>query len=91
MKIKPVVLDGVQTTHTSFRVDFQLDNNITFIKGDSGIGKSAVFSFLEEMAAEDKRIKCFNYLDLKANYKSSIKQTKGKLFVIDNADLLLDL
>ena len=42
--------------------DFQLEYNITFITGDSGTGKSAVFSFLEEMAAEQKDIKCFNYL-----------------------------
>jgi len=90
MKTKPVVMDHVRTNHTSFQVDFQLNNNITFIRGDSGIGKSAVFSFLEEMAAEDRQIKCLNYLDVKTNYKSSIKQTRGKLFVIDNADLLFD-
>ena len=32
----------------------------------------------------------FNYLDKTKNYKIAIKQSKGKLFVIDNADLLLD-
>ena len=90
MKIKPILFDKINTTHTSFKVDFRLNSNITFIKGDSGVGKSAVFSFIEEMAAEDKRIKCFNYLDSKKNYKSSIKNSSGKLFVIDNADLLLD-
>lgn len=38
----------------------------------------------------DKRIRCFNYLDQKKNYKASIKNSKDKLFVIDNADILLD-
>ena len=33
---------------------------------------------------------CFNYLDQKKNYKASIKNLKDKLFVIDNADILLD-
>lgn len=42
------------------------------------------------MAAEDKRIRCFNYLDEKKGYKNSIKRSKGKLFVVDNADVLLD-
>ena len=51
MKIKPVLYDHIQTKHTSFDVDFQLEYNITFITGDSGTGKTAVFSFLEEMAA----------------------------------------
>lgn len=90
MKIKPVLMDHIQTRHTSYEVDFLLETNVTFIIGDSGTGKSAVFSFLQELAAEDKRIRCFNYLDQKKNYKSTIRQSKGKLFIIDNADILLD-
>ena len=90
MKIKPVVTDHIQTKHTSFEVNLYLDSNVTFISGDSGTGKSALYSFMEEYAAENKSIKCFNYLDRKKSYKSSIKQSKGKLFIIDNADILLD-
>lgn len=90
MKIKPVVTNFIKTKHTSFEVELQIDNNITFINGDSGTGKSVVFSFLEEFAAENKCIKCFNYLDQNNSYKTSIKKSKGKLFVIDNADILLD-
>ncbi len=90
MKIKPVISERLQTTHTNYSVDLRMDANITFISGDSGVGKSAVFSFLQELATEDKRIRCINYLDLKTGYKNAIKRSKGKLFVIDNADLLLD-
>jgi len=90
MKIKPVVLDRIQMTHTYYEVDFILEGNVTFIVGDSGTGKSAVFSFLQELAAQNKTIKCYNYLDKKSNYKTAIKKAKGKLFIIDNADILLD-
>ena len=90
MKIKPVISDHIQTMHTSFEVDLHIENNVTFICGESGTGKSALFSFLEEYSAEDKRIRCFNFLDHNKAYKSSIKRSKGKLFVIDNADVLLD-
>ena len=91
MKIKPIVTDHIQTKHTSFEVNLRLNSNVTFISGDSGTGKSALYSFLEEYAAENKNVRCFNYLDLnKKTYKGSIKQSKGKLFVIDNADILLD-
>ena len=90
MRIKPIVQDRIQTTHTSYEVDFTLEANVTFIVGDSGTGKSAVFSFLQELAAENKAIKCYNYLDKKTSYKSAIKNTKGKLIIIDNADILLD-
>lgn len=90
MKIKPVVLDRIQTKHTSYVVDLIIEANVTFIVGDSGTGKSAVFSFLQEFAAENKSIKCYNYLDKKAGYKSAIKKSNGKLFIIDNADIMLD-
>ena len=90
MKIEPLVFNHLKTNHTSFEVDFKLDNNLTFIIGDSGTGKSMVYSFLQELSAEDNRIKCFNYLDQKKQYKNSIKKFHGKLIVIDNADLLLD-
>ena len=65
MKIKPVITDQIRTKHTSFEIELQLENNITFISGNSGTGKSALFSFLQELTVEDKRIKCFNYLDKK--------------------------
>ena len=90
MKIKPTVLDHIHTNHTSFEVNITLDYNVTFISGESGVGKSALYSILEEQAAEDKWIRCFNYLDKKKGYKQTIKLSKDKLFVIDNADILLD-
>ena len=90
MKIKPLVMTKLRTSHTNFIIEFDLAYNITFINGDSGVGKSAVYSFVQELATEDKRIRCFNYLDINKGYKNSIKQSKGKLFVIDNADILLD-
>ena len=90
MKIKPVILDRIQTKHTNYIVDLQFESNVTFITGDSGTGKSAVYSFLEEYSTEDKRVRCFNYLDHNKGYRASINRSKGKLFVIDNADILLD-
>lgn len=90
MKSKPVVMDRVSTTHTSFDVDLVLENNITFVNGYSGDGKSAVYSFLEELATEDKRIRCFNYMSINENYKNVIRRSKGRLFIIDNADILLN-
>ena len=90
MKIKPIIIDQIHTKHTSFEIDLYLQYNITFVSGESGTGKSALYTFLEELATEDKRMRCFNYLDYKKAYKKSIKQSKGKLFIIDNADILLD-
>lgn len=90
MKINPIIQNRISTTHTSYDVDLVLDYNITFINGESGVGKSAVYSFIQEMIIENKYIVCLNYLDKNKKYKNTIKNSKGKLFVIDNADLLLD-
>ena len=90
MKTKPIIRDSLYTTHTNYVVDLKLDFNVTFICGDSGTGKSAIYSFIKELSTEDNTIKCYNYLDIKSNYKSAIKRSKGKLFVIDNADILLN-
>lgn len=67
-----------------------MDSNVTFVSGDSGTGKSAVYSFLFEYSSEDSRIRCLNYIDHNKDYKETIRNAKGILFVIDNADLLLN-
>ena len=90
MKIKPIILDRIKTSHTNFEVDLVICSNVTFITGDSGTGKTAVFSFLQEMSSEDGRIVCFNYIDRNKDCKDVILKAEGKLFIIDNADILLD-
>lgn len=90
MKSKPLVMDRFFTVHTSFVVDFQFTNNITILMGDSGIGKTAVFSFIKECTAINPKLLCLNYLDYQNNIKDMIIRTDGKLIVIDNADILLN-
>lgn len=90
MYSKPKVMDTFSTVHTSFVVNFNFTNNITILMGDSGVGKSATFSFMQESAVEDQRILCINYLDVNKDIKKMLKDAKGKLIVIDNADILLD-
>lgn len=90
MQIKPIVMEKFHTVHTSFVVDFHFTNNITILTGDSGTGKTAVFSFIQECMAIDSRIMCINYLDYQKDIKAIIESVVGKLIVIDNADILLD-
>ncbi len=90
MYSKPKVMEHFSTAHTSFLVEFEFTNNITILTGDSGTGKSAVFSFMQEDMIEEPRLLCMNYLDINKDIASMIKEAEGKLIVIDNADLLLD-
>ena len=90
MKNKPVVTDSFTTTHTSFELVFDFDYNLTVLMGDSGTGKTASFSFIQECMAVDSRVKCYNYLNIQSDILADIKALTGKLIVIDNADILLD-
>lgn len=58
--------------------------------GDSGTGKTAMFSFIRECMAMNSEIFCLDFFDYQKNIKEMISQMKGKLIVIDNADILLD-
>ena len=90
MKSKPIVMDHFSTVHTSFVVDFTFKTNITILMGNSGTGKTAAFSFIQECMALNPQILCLNYLDYQKNIKDIVSQAEGKLIVIDNADILID-
>lgn len=90
MKSKPLVMEHFSTIHTSFKVDFTFTNNITILTGESATGKTASFSFIRECMAVNPYIVCLNYLDYQKDIKSILMDTKGKLIVIDNADILLN-
>lgn len=90
MKSKPVVMEHFSTVHTAYIVNFRFTNNITILTGESGAGKTAVFTFIKECMAVNPDILCLNYLDYQKNIKEILTGETGKLIVIDNADILLD-
>ncbi len=90
MRSKPIVMEHFSTVHSSFVVDFVFKNNITVLMGDSGIGKTAAFSFIRECMAVNPQILCLNYLDYQKDIKEIICKVEGKLIVVDNADILLN-
>ena len=90
MRSKPIVMNRFFTVHTSYIVNFTFTNNITILTGDSATGKTASFSFIKECMAINPNILCLNYLDYQKDIKELLNKTRGKLIVIDNADILLD-
>lgn len=90
MKSKPLIMNELRIVHTSFVVDFAFTNNITIMTGAAGTGKSMIFSFMKEESAVNPQFMCINYLNYQQDVKNIISNTKGRLVVIDNADLLLD-
>lgn len=87
MKSKPLIADKLHAVHTSYIVDFSLSNNIVLIMGDSGTGKSVVFTILQEAASDDDRIIPISYLN--KDIENQIRSQSGKIIVVDNADVVL--
>lgn len=87
MNSKPIIADRLHAVHTSHIVDFSLSNNIILIMGDSGTGKSVVFSILQEAALNDSRIVPISYMNKDA--ENQIRNQSGKIIVVDNADVIL--
>lgn len=90
MNGKPVVMEHFSTVHTSFLLNFAFTNNITILTGVSASGKTLSFSMIRECMAVDEAVLCLNYLDCRRDIEELLRHTKGKLIVIDNADILLD-
>ena len=90
MRSKPIIMEHFRTVHTSFVINFKFTNNITILPGCSGSGKTASYAFIRESMALNPNIVCLNYLDYQRDMKQVFSQLKGKLIVIDNADILLD-
>lgn len=90
MRSEPVIMKHFSMVHSSFIINFDFNNNLTLLVGDSGTGKTACFAFIKECMAINPTIVCFNYLDYQKNIKDLIQHEVGKLIVIDNADILLD-
>jgi len=90
MKTKPIVIEHYSTRHTSFVLDFHFTTNITLLVGNSGSGKTLSFSIIKEDMVFNKNLLCINYLDYNKDIFEMIKSSKGKLIVIDNADVILD-
>lgn len=87
MKSKPLIADKLHAVHTSYIVNFSLSNNIVLIMGDSGTGKSVVFTILQEAASNDDRIIPISYLN--KDIENQIRSQSGKIIVVDNADVVL--
>lgn len=91
MYSRPIVLEKLELVHTAYEVDFDFGNNITILMGDSGSGKTTVFDIIQEASVEEDDLLCINYMSRAhdIDIENLILNTKGKLIVIDNADIVL--
>ena len=88
---KPVVTDCINRQWGEYTIDLHFIDNFTVIAGDSATGKTFLAAIILGDIAYSSKILRFNYsimgsLDTLVN---TINTTRGAIFVLDNADLLL--
>ena len=90
MKSRPIVMDKLYLENEFFIVDLNLNNNIVLLMGEAGSGKTLVFNLIMQNIQGNEHISSFNYENDAPTMKDYIRRSSGYLFVIDNADILLD-
>lgn len=77
-----------------YKFDLIFKSNLTLVNGESGVGKSFVFNYmLNDALLNRKKIRCFDYktvVNCGIDIYSNIQRNKGFVYVIDNAEILLD-
>ena len=88
------MIDRLQFKGVSKDIDLELQHRITMIEGNSGIGKTYVYSALEKISLYRKDIITINkdYLDRnETTFKKVMdkKKPSTKYIIIDNADIII--
>ena len=82
-----------------YTAELNINDNITLISGDSGIGKTLLFNYFDRQSYNNPKIKCYNakFIDKLKNGNETtesvvlrqIKELSNCLIIIDNAEVLL--
>lgn len=84
-----LIVSHIKTSYVGVNFDIELNNGIVAIEGDSGTGKTLLGKAL--VATDNNLPLKYVYLDWMAEsyFDVVISGCKGKVIVIDNADILL--
>ena len=85
-----MVYKTVRFDAAPFSYSLSFEDRITLVRGDSATGKTFLYQMLEDhrMTEEYRAIRLFNYKT--EDFHENLRKCRGRLVVIDNADLLLD-
>lgn len=91
--MQKLLLTRYQTSDNNVEFDLYFKDKMTLINGDSGIGKTMLFKAIERDTLIRKTdIICLNFDDIPSgNIAHTLNTAKGKVIVIDNADVALNV
>lgn len=90
MIVKPLVVSELKASYCGIKIDLVFRDNLTIVNGDSGTGKSFLYYALSDLVLDYPFIYTLNFTSKGKDLVKLFSTSQGKLFVIDNADVILD-
>ena len=87
------MIQNMQIKSEDMVFELELKSRLTLMNGDSGTGKTFLYKLMldKARAEKDSRFIFFNHMVPDKKYiKSEILTHKDKIFVVDDADIILD-
>lgn len=87
------LMKSYKTTTNKINFNLKFYDKMTLIDGESGVGKTMLFKAIERDCLINKtNIICLNYDDIASgNIEHTLNTAKGKVIIIDNADIALSM
>lgn len=89
MRRAPRVYSEIKSDNALVHLDLKLSDNHLFVIDESASGKSFVASLLRQLKVDFDKITVFDYTNINDDILQIIKSSRGRLFVIDNANIIL--
>jgi chromosomal replication initiation ATPase DnaA len=89
MLLTPNISDYYKTSYIRIQIELKLDCNITFIRGNSGSGKTFLWKALNSDSMLDHTLLALSYLTDDVLIRRRLLSAKNRLICIDDADIIL--
>lgn len=86
---RPVVTYKIDANYCGRHILLEFTNNMTVVCGNSGVGKTRLWELLGDLVLDFPYLSMLSLRNKNDNILELLKSSSGKLFVIDNADIVL--
>lgn len=86
---KPVVTSKIDAVYCGRHILLEFTDNMTVVGGNSGVGKTRLWELLHDLVLDFSYLSMLSWRNKNDDILKLLKSSSGKLFVIDNADVIL--
>lgn len=86
-------IKNIELKRNGIEFNIELKDNMVIINGESGVGKTILYKALQAEAKhyDNEKIICLNYNMPKEGIELLLNNSKGKIIVIDNTEMITSI